>query len=98
MKDKKAGGGNPQEIELAENLFGTEVYADAAEFFAIKPGGNVSIAFSSMRFDNSSQPGALKRVVIGRLVIPVSGAYALAAGLYDFLQKQGFTPPKSETN
>jgi hypothetical protein len=50
-----------------------------------------------LRFDNSSDPGVMKRVIIGRLVIPVANAQALAIGLYDFLKKQGFDVVQSKT-
>jgi hypothetical protein len=96
MNDKKEGGNEIPAIPVAENLFAAEVYADDASFFSIK-NGNVSIAFSSLRFDNSSDPGVMKRVIIGRLVIPVANAQALAIGLYDFLKKQGFDVVQSKT-
>jgi len=37
-------------------------------------------------------PGAPRRVVVARLVMPAVGAQGLAAGLYDFLKKGGFDP------
>jgi hypothetical protein len=96
---EKAGPAAAPEIPYAENLFAAEVYADEASFFSLK-GGNVSIVFTSGRFDNCTKPATLRRVVVGRLVIPAAGAQSLAVGLYDYLTQNGFdpSPPKSTAN
>jgi hypothetical protein len=79
-----------------ENLFAPEVYASEAAFFALGQ-GIVTITFVSFRFDNSVSPAVQKKVIVGRLVLPTGGARALAAGLYDYLAKQGLTPvPKPD--
>lgn len=79
-------GGPP----IVENLFGLELYADSAMFFSHK-NGNVSIQLTSLRFDNGDK-GAAKWVTVGRVVMPIAGAQALAAGLFDYLKSQGLTP------
>ena len=76
---------------VVENLFAPEVFASEASFFATAP-GVVTITLTSFRFDNSTDPAVQKRVVMARLVMPASGAKALAAGLYDFLKKNGLDP------
>jgi hypothetical protein len=101
MKDKKEGesakGVGGIVPSIAENLYGPEVYADVALFFALK-GGNISITFGSTRFDNSTDPGTIKRVVIGRLVMPAAGALGLADGLYEYLRQQKLLPDKAGAN
>lgn len=75
----------------------------APELFASEPvgfflhNGVVTITFSSTHADHQGQPGEKSRVVVGRMVLPVHGAQALAAGLYDFLKKMGADPvPRDE--
>ena len=50
----------------------------------------ISITLESARADHSKSPGSINRVVVGRLVMPAQGAQAMAVGLFDFLEKQGF--------
>lgn len=47
--------------------------------------GNVHVTFASPRVTH----GAVNRVVVSRLVMPISSAQTLAVGLYDFLKKHG---------
>jgi hypothetical protein len=68
-----------------------DVFADEATGFFVS-GGCVRITFESVRVNHVTTPGPVNRVVIGRLVMPTSGAQRLAAGLYDFLKKQGLDP------
>ena len=65
-----------------------ELFASAATGFFIA-NGNIAITFESGRVDHSESPGPISRVVVGRVVMPLAGAQALAIGLFDFLQKQG---------
>jgi hypothetical protein len=100
MQDKsKEGTAQPEPLQIAENLFAAEVYADSAAYFSLK-GGNVCITFTSVRFDNSVSPGQPRNVVIGRLVMPALGAHQLAVGLFDYLKRNGlkFDPPASSGN
>lgn len=54
--------------------------------------GIVSVTLESHRVDHSTAPGPVNRVVVQRLVMPVSAAQALVVGLNDFLDKQGLSP------
>lgn len=94
MKDEGIPSNFPQ---IVENIHGLEMYADDASFFAVK-GGNVSIAFGSVRFDYSVVPPAVKNVIIGRLVMPADGALRLVKGLGDFLATQTAKPGESGAN
>src|ERR1700757_4943442 len=76
---------------LVDNPFAPEVFADEAAGFFLH-NGNLSITFSSARVDHRSDPGPVSRVVVGRLVLPASGAVGLAVGLYDFLKQVGIDP------
>lgn len=75
-----------QTANFVENLNAPEIFASAATGFFVA-NGNISIAFESARADHSQSPGPVSRVVV---VIPISGAQALAIGLFNFLEKQGF--------
>jgi hypothetical protein len=66
-----------------------EIFAVAATGF-FNANGVISITLESARADHSKSPGPINRVVVGRLVMPAAGAQALAVGLFDFLEKQGF--------
>jgi len=60
---------------LIDNPLALEVFADEATGF-FHHNGNLSITFSSARVDHTSDPGPVSRVVVGRLVLPVSGAFS----------------------
>ena len=75
--------------EFLDNPNAPELFASAATgFFASQ--GNITITFESARADHSVSPGPVNRVVAGRVVMPAQAAQALAVGLFDFLEKQGF--------
>jgi hypothetical protein len=99
MKDKKEGESGKGGVlaSIAENLYAPEIYADVASFFVLKS-GNISITLTSTRFDNSTTPTTIKRVVIGRLVMPAAGGLGLADGLYEFLRQMGLLPDKAGAN
>jgi hypothetical protein len=75
--------------KLQDDPRAPEIYATAATGF-FNANGTISITLESARADHSKSPAPVNRVVIGRLVMPASGAQALAVGLFDFLEKQGF--------
>jgi hypothetical protein len=84
---------------LIDAAFAPEIFAtEVVGFWLLN--GNVHLTLATGRSDYSVGPGKINRVVIGRLILPVSGAQGLAAGLYDFLKKHGFdpvpTPPKEQ--
>ena|SRR5215472_7518198 len=51
--------------------------------------------YASARVDHRSDPGPVSRVVVGRVVLPVGAAAALAVGLYDFMRKMGIDPGRA---
>lgn len=88
--------GPPQRpIEIIDNPFGLEVYAEAPHgtFFA---SGMVTISFYSPR-DNHM--GKTYRTIVARITMPLAGANKLATDLLDFLDKVNIalraTPPPS---
>jgi hypothetical protein len=74
-------------LNFVDNMHAPDVFADGATGFFIF-GGNVKITFESVRVDHTTSPGPVSRVVIGRLVMPVDSAEALAKGLLDFITQQ----------
>jgi hypothetical protein len=83
----KASGPVVTDPSLVDNPFAPEHFAaDAVGFYLAKP-GLVHITLTAPRVDHRTAPGPVNRVVVQRLVMPVEGAYGLAVGLYDFLQK-----------
>ena len=83
-----------QPVTFVDDPHAPEVFASAAAGFFVLH-GNVVITFESARVDHSKSPGPVKRVVIGRVVLPISGAQGLALGLHDFLVGQGLDPTKA---
>ncbi len=75
--------------KLQDSPNAPELYATAATGF-FNANGVISITLESARADHSKSPGPINRVVVGRLVMPAQGAQAMAVGLFDFLEKQGF--------
>jgi hypothetical protein len=76
-------------ITYVDNPGAPEIFASAATGFFVA-NGNITITFESTRADHAESPGPVYRAVVGRVVIPAQGAQALAIGLFDFLEKQGF--------
>jgi hypothetical protein len=75
--------------KLLDNPQAPEIFAVAATGF-FNANGLISITLESARADHTKAPGPVNRIVVGRLVMPAAGAQALAVGLFDFLEKQGF--------
>lgn len=75
--------------KLQDSPNAPEHYATAATGF-FNANGVISITLESARADHSKSPDSINRVVVGRLVMPAQGAQAMAVGLFDFLEKQGF--------
>ncbi|MEY4708589.1 MAG: hypothetical protein RJB58_2312 [Pseudomonadota bacterium] len=82
------------EILFVDNVTAPDIYATGATGFFVSNGA-ISITLESIRASHSEPPGPLSRVVVGRLVMPISGAQGLAIGLFDFLEKQGFKYDRS---
>jgi hypothetical protein len=76
-------------LSFIDNPLAPDVLADEAVGFWIH-GGIVRITLTTGRWNHAAPPpGAVNRVVIGRLSMPVEGARALAIQLYDFLKARG---------
>jgi hypothetical protein len=79
------------QVTFMDNPHAPDVFAtNACGFFNLN--GSIMITFEAAHVDHSKSPGPINRVVIGRLVMPASGAQSLALGLYNFLQQQGLDP------
>ena len=78
-------------ITFLDNPHAPDIFAtEATGFFAAN--GNVMITLESARPDYSRGSANVNRVVIARLVLPVSGAQNLALGLHEFLSQNGLDP------
>jgi hypothetical protein len=75
--------------KLLDNPQAPEIFAVAATGF-FNANGLISITLESARADHTKAPGPVNRIVVGRIIMPAAGAQALAVGLFDFLEKQGF--------
>jgi hypothetical protein len=78
-------------VEFIDDPHAPEVFAGEAVGFFLSA-GIIQITFASPRANHGKEPTSVSRLVIARLAMPVSGAQGLAAGLYDFLKKQGLDP------
>lgn len=81
--------------KIINNPLSPDVFADAAiGFFTFN--GNMRITLESARSDYSTSPIEVDRVVIGRLVMPVDSAEAMAKAILDQIGRMragGETPP-----
>lgn len=81
---------------LLHNPHSPDVFADAASgFFTFN--GCMRITFESFRSDYSQSPVVADRIVIGRLVMPVGAAEAMARGVLDQIERMR-ADQKSEQN
>ncbi len=72
--------------KLIHNPYSQDIYADAAVgFFTYS--GNMRITLESVRSNYTQEPIATDRVVVGRLVMPVAAAEALAKGILEQLER-----------
>jgi hypothetical protein len=80
-------------LEFVNNPLAPDLFSEGAAGILLL-NGNVHITLTSTRPDHSPADHArpAHRVVVGRLILPVQGAQALAAALYDFLKQRGFDP------
>lgn len=88
MSDVKLSPAVGAAIKIEENLAAPEIFATEGTYFALV-GPNVTVTLTSLRWDNGVQPPVLKRVVVGRLVMPIAAAQSLTVTLYDHLAKHG---------
>jgi hypothetical protein len=57
--------------------------------------GAVHMTFETGRIDHSTTPGAVQRVAVGTLVMPVGAAQAFAVALFKFLSERGAPTPEA---
>jgi len=72
---------------VPDNPHAPDVFADTASGLFIF-NGNLRLTLESVRVNHVSTPGPVSRVVIGRLVMPLAGAEAMARGILEFIEKQ----------
>jgi hypothetical protein len=73
-------------LPFLDNPHSPDVFADnASGFFNFN--GNIRITFDSLRVNHISSPGPITRVAIGRLVMPLAAAEAMARGLLGFINQ-----------
>jgi hypothetical protein len=80
---------NDVPVAFIDNPHAPDVFAAGATgFFNLQ--GTIVITLETPHVNHEASPGPINRVVVGRLVMPASGAYGLATGLFNFLKEQGF--------
>jgi len=82
-------------IVFIDDPHAPDLFAAAASGF-FKLEGAIMITLEAPHVNHEASPGSINRVVIGRVVMPVTGAYRLATGLFNFLKSQGFDISKLE--
>src|SRR4051812_7169362 len=76
---------------FVDNPHAPDFWAAGYSGFAVS-GDNLVITFESHRVNHATTPGPMTRMVIGRLVLPIGSAQALALDLHGFLAKIGRDP------
>lgn len=72
--------------EFVDNPHAPDIFADAATgIFTLS--GNVRLTFESVRCEHSKSPGPIRRVVIGRLVMPEAAAEQMARMILENLER-----------
>lgn len=88
MTDAKSTSSAGLFIPIEENLSAPEIFATEGTYFSLT-GPNVTVTLTSLRWDNRGEAPVLRRVVVGRLVMPIAAAQSLTVTLYDHLAKHG---------
>ena len=78
-------------IAFIDNPLAPDVYVDDA-VGCVAHNGTIRITLVSDRAAHTTPSGPINRVVVGRLVMTVPAAQALATGLFNFLKSQGVAP------
>jgi hypothetical protein len=84
----------PQVPALIDSPHAPTVYATGIAGLWLNQ-GSVHMTFETARIDHSTSPGAIQRVAIGTLVMPVGAAQAFAVALFKFLSERGQPPPEA---
>ena len=74
-------------VSFLDNPHAPDVFADGVTG-VFNFNGNIRITFEALRVNHATAPGPLTRVAIGRLVMPLAAAEAMAKGLLDFINQQ----------
>lgn len=82
----KPASPKPPATEFVDDPHSPDIFADEAAGIFINA-GTVRLTLASRRVDHSGTPGPVRRVVVGRLVMSVSGAKAMAQLINDFVAK-----------
>ncbi len=83
-------------MHLIDDPMAPEVFASRCCGFSIGQ-GNVTLTFESVRCNHFDPNGAMNRVVIGRVVMPVAAAQALVLELNSSLAGSGLSPLHAAT-
>ena len=87
---------NQVPVTFIDNPHAPEVFAFRASGIALFA-DNIHLTFEAPRVDHATSPGPINRVVVRRLVLPLSGAEALRDLLIDYIKntKAGMTAPQA---
>ena len=78
-------------VTFRDNPLAPDIFADqAAGTYLLN--GVVRITLESARVNHQTSPGPVTRVVMGRLVMPVASAEAMARAILDLIEKQKSQP------
>jgi hypothetical protein len=91
MTNETPPAGAASTVTFVDNPLAPDVYADDAVGFLFH-NGIVKVTLVSARVNPVTIPGPIHRVSVGRLIMPVAGAQALAVGLFNFLKSHGLAP------
>ena len=83
-------GSDSDALPFTDNPGAPDVFATNAVGF-VNLGGAIGITFETIKVDHTRQPPSVRREAIARVVMPVAGARALAAGLGNFLKESETT-------
>jgi hypothetical protein len=82
--------------EFVDDAGAPVIFSSAISGFFIQE-GVVMTTFEVAAPQHTSPPGPARRIVIGRLAMPIPATQRLAVSLIDFLKKQGFDPVAAAT-
>ena len=73
-------------VSFIDTAHAPDVFADALTGFFLM-NGNLRMTLEAYRVNHISNPGPVNRVVIGRLVMPVSAAEQMARSVLEFIER-----------
>lgn len=81
-------------VNFIDDPHAPEIFASAITgFFHVAD--NIILTLESARVDHSTTPGPVNRVVVQRIVLPITAAQGLVVSLNDFLEKEGLSPSEA---